>query len=298
MDRHFIEQGALLFQQRAEGFGSDADVIAALLTRPDVAVVDSQALPQSGDLGSDPDQFVLKGLTATEKSFAPRTIELVDPRTGGARPITVIGVLDSKIGSLFGIYANQATVDAVYGHATVTSYFAALGTPREAAAVAREIESALLSSGVQATSIHDELKDAQKQSTGFLYIIQGFMGLGLFVGVAAIGVIAFRSVVERRQQIGMLRAIGFPTELVSLSMLIEAAFVVGIGTLCGTLLGIPLAYNLFTNEAGSSADVSFVVPWTIISTILVSTVAVTLLMTWLPSRQAGRIAPAEALRYE
>jgi putative ABC transport system permease protein len=298
MDRDFIEQSALTFQQRAEGFGSDAEVIAALRTRPDVAVVDSLALPQSGDIGSDPDQFVLKGLTATEKVFAPRQIELVDPRTGEARQVTVIGVIDSKIGSLFGVYTNQETVESIYGHTTVTSYYAALNTPRDATNVAREVESALLSNGVQATSIHDELKDAQKQQAGFLYIIQGFMGLGLFVGVAAIGVIAFRSVVERRQQIGMLRAIGFPTELVSLSMLIEGAFVVGIGVLCGTLLGIPLAYNLFTNEAGNSADVSFVVPWTIIGTILISTVAVALLMTWLPSRQAGRIAPAEALRYE
>ena len=298
MDRDFLEKGALSFQQRAEGLGSDADVIAALLTQPDVAVVDSLALPQTGNIGADPDAFVLKGLTATEKIFAPRPIELVDPRTGEARTVSVIGVLDSKIGSLTGIYTNQATIDAVYGRTTVTSYFAALSTPRDATRVAREVESALLSSGVQATSIHDELKDAQKQEAGFLYIIQGFMGLGLFVGVAAIGVIAFRSVVERRQQIGMLRAIGFPTELVSLSLLIEAAFVVGLGVLCGTLLGIPLAYKLFTNEAGSSADVAFMVPWQIIGTILVSTVAVALLMTWLPSRQAGRIAPAEALRYE
>ena len=84
----------------------------------------------------------------------------------------------------------------------------------------------------------------------------------------------------------------------SLSFSIEAAFLVGIGALCGTLLGLPLAYNLFTNEAGTSSDVSFVVPWTIIGTILLSTIAVALLMTWLPSRQAGRIAPAEALRYE
>ena len=36
--------------------------------------------------------------------------------------------------------------------------------------------------GVQATSIQDELKDGQKQSAGFLYIIEGFMGLGLMVG--------------------------------------------------------------------------------------------------------------------
>lgn len=53
-----------------------------------------------------------------------------------------------------------------------------------------------------------------------------------------------------------------------------------------------------TDDASSSADVGFVVPWTIIGTVLLLTVAVALLMTWLPSRQAGRIAPAEALRYE
>ena len=35
------------------------------------------------------------------------------------------------------------------------------------------------------------------------------MGLGLIVGVAALGVITARAVVERRQQIGVLRAIGF-----------------------------------------------------------------------------------------
>jgi putative ABC transport system permease protein len=35
------------------------------------------------------------------------------------------------------------------------------------------------------------------------------MALGLIVGVAALGVISARSVVERRQQIGVLRAVGF-----------------------------------------------------------------------------------------
>ena len=42
-------------------------------------------------------------------------------------------------------------------------------------------------------------------------LIQGFMGLGLIVGVAALGVISARAVVERRQQIGVMRAIGFRT---------------------------------------------------------------------------------------
>jgi ABC-type lipoprotein release transport system permease subunit len=32
--------------------------------------------------------------------------------------------------------------------------------------------------------------------------------------------------------------------------------------------------------------------------VLAATMVVAMLMTWIPSRQAARIAPAEALRYE
>ena len=103
---------------------------------------------------------------------------------------------------------------------------------------------------------------------------------------------------ERRQQIGVLRAIGFRRELVSLSFLVETAFVVGLGILSGTALGLRLAYNLMTSDETGSSTVDFMVPWPIILTVLVATVLVALLMTWIPARQAGRIAPAEALRYE
>lgn len=297
MDQSFIANSKLTFEQRAEGYATDAAIIAALRDQRDVAVVDVQAVPQSGNLVSDPDAFTLMGLKTADKVFAPRQIELVDPRTGEARAVTVIGVIDSKIGSLYGIYTNQATVDAVYGKTTITSYYAALTNGKDATAVAKEVEAALLTNGVQVTSIHAELKDAQKRESGFLYIIEGFMGLGLLVGVAAIGVIAVRSVVERRQQIGVLRAIGYQPGMVSLSFLIESAFVVGIGAITGTLLGLRLAYKLFMDEA-ASADASFTAPWPVILTVLTGTIAVALLMTWLPARQASRIAPAEALRYE
>ena len=76
-------------------------------------------------------------------------------------------------------------------------------------------EDAALDQGVQADSLRQIVDDFQAQSRGFLYLIQGFMGIGLFVGIAAVGVIAFRTVVERRQQIGMLRAIGYTRRAVA-----------------------------------------------------------------------------------
>jgi putative ABC transport system permease protein len=86
--------------------------------------------------------------------------------------------------------------------------------------------------------------------------------------------------------------------LVSLSFLIETAFVVGLGVVAGTLLGVVLGYNLFASDAGGGAQARFSVPFGMIALILVSTLAMALLMTWVPARQAAKIAPAEALRYE
>jgi putative ABC transport system permease protein len=151
---------------------------------------------------------------------------------------------------------------------------------------------------VQAYSIRDELKKAQSQTTAFMYIFEGFMGLGLIVGIAAVGVIAFRTVVERRQQIGMLRALGFQRAQVARTFLIETAFIVGMGVLSGTALGLMLSRNLFGSEDFAAASASFTIPWGMVILIAVLTVIAALLMTWIPARRAAGIAPAEALRYE
>jgi len=151
---------------------------------------------------------------------------------------------------------------------------------------------------VQSVSIAEELEDQLQQSRGFLYIIQGFMGLGLVVGLAAVGVIAFRAVVERRQQIGVLRAIGFQPNMVSLTFLAESAFVVGLGSISGSILGLALSKVLFLSEDFAPSGTDFVIPWDIVTVILVVTFVAALLMTFIPARRASRLSPAEALRYE
>jgi putative ABC transport system permease protein len=261
-------------------------------------VVDAFALPQDGNLGADEDAFVLTGLASEDKTFAPIQVELLSPADGSMHQVTVIGVIDSTIGSLYGMFGAQETIDRVYGQTASTSYYVALGDSNQAAATAREIEAAMLSRGVEGNSIHDELEEAQAMESGFLYIIEGFMGLGLLVGIAAVGVIAFRSVVERRQQIGVMRALGYQRRTVTLSFLIETLFVVGVGGFAGTALGLLLAQKLLTSEDSGLSGTEFIVPWVILIAIALLTNVAALIMTWLPAMQAGRIAPAEALRYE
>jgi putative ABC transport system permease protein len=125
------------------------------------------------------------------------------------------------------------------------------------------------------------------------------MGLGLVVGIAAVGVIAFRTVVERRQQIGMLRAIGYSRGQVALSFLLESSFVTLLGIITGMGLGIILSYFLLTSKSMTDMGMTgFFVPWLEIVPISVGAYVAALIMTYIPSRQAASIPIAEALRYE
>jgi putative ABC transport system permease protein len=129
-------------------------------------------------------------------------------------------------------------------------------------------------------------------------MFQAFMALGLFVGVAALGVIAFRSVVERRQQIGMLRAIGYQTESIGLTFVLESTFVALMGILSGVVGGVIVSRNLFTTGQFSGEGIDFAMPWAEVLTFVAVAFAVSLVMTWLPSRAAARVPVADALRYE
>lgn len=299
MDDTFITEGTLRFAQRAEGYESDEAVIQALLTEPNVAVIDVAAVPNDAALGQDPSMFQVSGLRTSDRTFAPFTIEIGHPQSPTPAQLTIIGVFDSRLGSLFGLYTAQETVDQIFPPGQFTQYFLTLDDAVRAEDKARAIEAALLEHGAQAASIQEELEQTQRQSSSFLYIIQGFMGLGLIVGVAAIGVIAFRSVVERRQQIGVLRALGFQQRIVALSFVIEATFIVALGIVSGTALGLILSWNLMRSEEfGGESNIEFIVPWSLLIVIITTTILASLLMTWLPARQASRIAPAEALRYE
>jgi putative ABC transport system permease protein len=134
----------------------------------------------------------------------------------------------------------------------------------------------------------------------FNRLIQGFMGLGLLVGVAALGVISARAVVERRQQIGVMRAIGFRRRMVQAAFLLESSFVALTAIVVGTVLGLLLSWNIIedTRRQPSWENLELVVPWLNLAIIFLVVYAVALLATLAPAVRASRIRPAEALRYQ
>jgi putative ABC transport system permease protein len=126
------------------------------------------------------------------------------------------------------------------------------------------------------------------------------MALGLIVGVAALGVISARSVVERRQQIGVLRSIGFGRRMVQGAFLLESSFVALTAIVVGSTLGLLLAANIIRDQRKQPSweGMAMIVPWGNLAIIFTAVFAVALLATLAPAVRASRVRPAEALRYQ
>ncbi|MCB0135414.1 MAG: ABC transporter permease, partial [Caldilineaceae bacterium] len=178
------------------------------------------------------------------------------------------------------------------------SIYVKVAPGQDARVVAGEIERAFVSSGLDAAVLAERFAQRQRLTGGALQLLQGFMALGLLVGIAALGVISTRSVYERRQQVGMLRALGYQKGMVALSFLIESSFVSITGLVIGALTGMVLGDNLvlaFFPQIGESAVST---PWLQIVLIVLAAYLFSLLTTIAPAWQASRIYPADALRYE
>jgi putative ABC transport system permease protein len=297
-DDSFWDTSKIEFSGKANGYDSDEAIIEALKTDPNVVVIPATVLQSDGP---DSSAFSPTGIGTNTDTFEAPTIEIAGANSEPVQ-VKVIGVMDAKYSNFYGIYAGTPAGSAIFKGETSadTTYYVKLPASVNSEEMAKDIERALLPNGGQAVDVIQELEDQQAQQKSFFYILEGFMGLGLVVGVAAVGVIALRAVVERRQQIGMMRALGFQKSLVANAFVIESAIVVILGVVSGAFFGLILAWELMTSDdftEGASMS-GFTVPWLIIGITLATAIIAALLMAWLPARQASQVLPAEALRYE
>ena len=297
VDTTFAENGQIPLSARAVGYDNDEAVWTALATNPDVAVIDHFTVDEGGPFGGG--GFTITGIDAEAEAFDPISLSLRDPIGVTSSTVQVIGVIDlGASASFFGIYVSEATFQEVFGEPLFSLHFVSLEDPGESRAVAQEIEASLLTLGAQADSLKQQVEDGQRFFNNFFLLMQGFMGLGLFVGIAAVGVIAFRTVVERRQQIGMLRAIGYQRSTIALSFMLESSFVTLLGIASGIGLAIWLSYFLLSSDEFPTSNAGYAIPWLRILAVASLTFAASLVMTFVPSRQAASVPIAEALRYE
>ncbi|RLI50218.1 hypothetical protein DRO61_04155, partial [Candidatus Bathyarchaeota archaeon] len=122
--------------------------------------------------------------------------------------------------------------------------------------------------------------------------LQIYVTFGLVIGAVGMGVISVRNVSERKREIGMMRAIGFPKKQVILSVLLELVVLGVIGLIIGVINGLIISVGF-----ASMQNTTLIIPWEKIGLYLSIIVLIALGSGSLPAYAASKIPPAEALRY-
>ena len=285
----------------AEGYNSSAEIWETVRDNPGFAVLDRYAVPSRSttNIMIGGPEFSVQGVYLEDETMKPIRLEVREPNSEATFEVTVIGVLEQSSFTGFGMIVSQETLEKELNMQLPTPiYFVRLAEGANPSSICAALESAFLKNGLESVDLIHELRDSMAIQFVFQQLLLGFLTVGLIVGVAALGVISTRAVVERRQQIGMLRALGFQREMVSWVFLIESSFVALLGIGLGVGLALIPASQMIADMATDIPGITFQVPWTEIFIVSGLAYSMTLLTTWLPAIQASRVRPAEALRYE
>ena len=144
------------------------------------------------------------------------------------------------------------------------------------------------------------MKSVTKIINTISYVLIAFVSISLIVSSIMIGVITYISVLERRKEIGILRAMGASKHNVAQVFNAETmitGFLAGlIGVGISLILLIPI--NALIHSLAESDDVSAILPWTAAIILTLLSVGLTLIGGLIPSKSASRQDPVTALRTE
>ena len=273
------------FESTVNGMNASA-AFQAIETDPSDAIVDESYanLANSLSVSTSPHPKVNVG----------DSILLASPNGAHSTTVTVIGILKESI--LSGVWVNPSTAAAL-GYRNETGYLLTVAPGVSAADAARDAKQAFFPAGLVLFDLRGLLATSISSTEALIGLLEVFVGLGLAVGIAAMGIFALRAVAERRREIGMLRALGFTQSMVLRALILEYSFVTLLGVAIGTGLGVLLIYNVSISASAVAEGLqTFVAPWAAIVEVAILAYLLVLVAIAAPSLRAAHAPPAEAVR--
>jgi putative ABC transport system permease protein len=277
-----LDRGTPTLFSRDPAYATDEDVYRAVLEDPTLAIV--------------PENFLVSGVDLAAFEIGD-SFSLVEPGTGSSRELTIAALADTDWLENGALVSRSVTTQVSGGTDIDTRFYVAVGQGADPDQVAASLNAAFLDRGVDARTFATLGAEGVQTLTGFLALLRGFLAFGLLVGIAGLGVVMVRAVRERRQEIGMLRAMGFGSGLIRSAMLSEAGLIAIQGTLIGAVLGLITTRQLLaSSDSFGDVAIPFIVPWAGLAVILALPLVASLAVTAWPASRAARIRPAVALR--
>jgi putative ABC transport system permease protein len=170
----------------------------------------------------------------------------------------------------------------------------------------------------QAEQVQDAIKrmkfgtysflDATKNIRRFFAILDGFLGIfgSLALAVASLAIVntLVMAVLERRREIGIMKALGASDVDIRKIFFAEAAAMGAAGGVLGVLLGwgigrvINAGTNFWLARNKLPAENFWFVPWWLVLSAIVFAIGVSILSGLYPASRAAKLDPVQALRYE
>jgi putative ABC transport system permease protein len=132
------------------------------------------------------------------------------------------------------------------------------------------------------------------QINGLLGLLYGLLGLAIVIAILGIINTQALSVIERRREIGMLRAVAMQRKQVRRTIYLESLLIAVFGATLGVTLGITFG-SLFTRTLRGQGLDALSVPWSQAVLFLVLAAVVGVLAALWPGFRAARTPPLSAI---
>jgi lipoprotein-releasing system permease protein len=223
------------------------------------------------------------------------------------RKCRVVGVYDSnnKDYDAHYAYVSLASARTLFRIPTgISGYELRLGSIDDAESVQHALKPAAGESLTVSTwyDLHRDLYSVMTVERWTAYII-----LCLIVGVATFNVLGSLTmgVIEKRRDIGVLKAIGANRKMITRIFMFEGILVGVIGTLAGTAIGLLICYLQMTYHLIPLDPTVYIIPaipvevrWSDFLWVGLASMILSMLASLYPARRAARLLPVEAIRWE
>ncbi|WP_418605879.1 ABC transporter permease [Georgenia sp. SUBG003] len=195
--------------------------------------------------------------------------------------------------------ATAATLDELSPGAPVVEVWARLADDVPAAEQVREVQDAVVEASDGAvpyvTGLAAERQIYAEVIDTLLAIVIGLLGVAVLIALVGVANTLSLSVIERRHEHALLRAVGLTRSQLRGTLMVEGALIALVGTALGAVLGMLYGWAGSAVLLGATGDVTPAVPWLHLGAVAVVALVAGLGASVLPARSAVRTPPVAAL---
>ncbi|MFI1463377.1 ABC transporter permease [Nocardia carnea] len=257
-------------------------------------VVNIEILSGTASLGDS--DILLSEDEATEHGVGAGEQLVINTLGGAEIPLTVSGVYaDSQVlGPLIvptAVYEKAMPVSM----RTEAAVLIKAAPDADLAAMRTDLERATEEFVIVQVQDREQFKgENAKQINNMLAILYGLLALAVVIAVLGIVNTLALSVVERRREIGMLRAVGTQRSQVRRTIYLESMLIAVFGALVGAVLGLGLGVGFLRTLRDLGLD-QIAVPWDQLVYMLIGSAVVGVLAALWPAVRAARTPPLAAI---